>query len=423
MAAGMQDLRDENPSAGGEWRHNWQVVAAAAAGLAATTVISYSTSLFIQPMTAEFGWSRAQVMSASAVSSTTAVILAPVTGFIVDRFGPRRLGFLAIAILCVAVAMLGLAGSSIWAWRALWIPIAVAIVIGQPSVWTAAVTSLFVKGRGFALAVTLCGSSIASIVYPPVTYYLIANYGWRMAWMGLAGFVALFALPPLWFWFTSAKDRERLAPKRRVALSLVPRRSVWQSGLLSWRYLQLLVAAMTIAGVVVTLGVSLVPVLSANGLTRGQAAGIASLLGFSSIFGRLVIGMLLDRMSGRYIAAFSAALPIVGIALLINYPGSLPVASAAVLILGLSMGAELDIVAFLTSRYFRTDNFGLLFGTIGGFIGLCAGNGPILLNAVYDATHSYTTALWGAIPICLGSALLFLLLGPYPDLETPNTKA
>ena len=51
------------------------------------------------------------------------------------------------------------------------------------------------------------------------------------------------------------------------------------------------------------------------------------------------------------------------------------------------------------------------------FSRLAAGNGPVLLNAVYDATHSYIPALWGAMPICLLSALLFLLLGPYPDLE------
>ena len=383
--------------------------------LASTTV--YTLGIFIAPLEAEFGWSRAQVMSGSAVSATSAVVLAPLTGIIVDRIGPRRLGIVAITILCVAVAMLGLSGSNIWGWRALWIPIAVGVIIGQPSVWTAAVTSLFVKGRGFALAVTLCGASLASIIYPPVTYYLIESYGWRMAWAGLGGFVALYALPLLWYWFTSAKDRQRTAPTPVPRAAPPLRQSFRQSGFLSWRYLQLLVAGMSIAGVIVTLGVSLVPVLSSNGLSRGQAASIASLLGFSAIFGRLAIGLLLDRMNGRFIAAFVVALPIVGILLLIKFPGSIPVAALAVLIFGLSMGAELDIVAFLTSRYFRTENFGLLFGTIGGFIGLAAGNGPVLLNAVYDATHSYIPALWGAMPICLLSALLFLLLGPYPDLE------
>ena len=95
-------------------------------------------------------------------------------------------------------------------------------------------------------------------------------------------------------------------------------------------------------------------------------------------------------------------------------------AAVAVLILGFSFGAELDIIAYLTSRYFPTENFGFLFGTIGGCLGLVAGNGPVLLSAVFDSTGSYVTALWGAIPLCAVAALLFLSLGPYPTSLTSS---
>ncbi|MBV1686184.1 MFS transporter [Novosphingobium sp. G106] len=390
---------------------------AAFAGVAVSTIISYSSSLFIEPLQHEFGWTRAQAMSGHAIASVAGVICAPFTGLLVDKIGPRRLGIAAVVSLCASTAMLGLTGSNIWGWRALWLPIAFAIVLIQPSVWTAAVTSLFDSGRGFALAVTLCGSSVAAIVIPPLTYFLIETYGWRMAWAGLAAFWAVLTLPPIWFFFSSAKDRQRLSAPAEAPATAGPPRSLWQSGLLTRRFPQLLVAGVCIAGVVVTLGVSLVPLLSSNGLTRGQAAGIASLLGLSSIAGRLAIGTLLDRMSGRFLAAFCVTLPIVGILILIQCPGSTLAASLAVLILGLSLGAELDLIAYLTSRYFKVENFGFLFGTIGGFIGLAGGNGPILLNASFDATGSYIYALWAAIPICLFSALLFLLLGPYPDRE------
>jgi predicted MFS family arabinose efflux permease len=138
------------------------------------------------------------------------------------------------------------------------------------------------------------------------------------------------------------------------------------------------------------------------------------LLGVSAIIGRLGIGVLLDRVHGRFLAAFCVLLPIVGITTLIYTPGSSFTASFAVLIFGFSLGAELDVVSYLTSRYFRLENFGFFFGTIGGFIGLAASNGPVALNAVFDAKGTYTPALWAAIPICLVSALLFVLLGPYP---------
>jgi MFS family permease len=170
--------------------------------------------------------------------------------------------------------------------------------------------------------------------------------------------------------------------------------------------------------VVVSVAVTIVPILSANGITRTAAAGIAALLGFASICGRLTIGLLLDHFSGRIIAGVAVCLPIIGSLVLLGAPGSVPAAMVAVTIFGLALGAELDILAYLTSRYFRVESFAMLFGTVGSFIALAGALGPVLLNAVYDATQSYQLALWGILPVCLFSAALFVTLGPYPDQKS-----
>lgn len=399
----------------GEWRQHWPVVLAACAGVGVSTIVTYSSGVFIEPLEQEFGWSRAQIMSGHAIAATAGVVFAPFTGLFVDRLGPRRIGIAAIIVICVATALFSVANSDIWQWRALWIPYTIGTVLVQPSVWTAAAASLFSAGRGLALAVTLCGSSIGSIVTPPLTYYLIEGYGWRFAWVGLGAIWALAALPLVILFFSSARDRDRLASKRDGRRTAASRPSIRHSGVLTRHFVQLLAAGFCIAGVVVTLAVSIVPILSSNGISRGEAAGIASLVGITAIAGRLTVGALLDRMDGRLIAAVCVSLPVVGLLVLVQMPGSVMAASAAVLIFGFSLGAELDIVAYLTSRYFGIKNFGFLFGTIVGCIGLAAGNMPIALNAVYDATGSYDPALWAAMPVSLLSALLFLLLGPYPD--------
>ena len=402
-------------NAAAEWRAHWTVVLAACAGMAVATIISYSSGLFIAPLEQEFGWSRAQIMSGHSITATIAAICAPFTGLFVDRYGPRRIGLAAVIIVCAAIAMFSLTGPSIWQWRALWLPLTVGIVLVQPSVWTAAVTSLFSAGRGLALAVTLCGSSIASFIIPKLTERLIENFGWRMAWVGLGAFWLVIALPIIWLFFTSARDKERTVKQTQVSPIAANRASIWHSGILTKRFFLLLIAGVCIALVVVTMAVSVVPVLSAGGISRSLAAWIAGLIGTTAIIGRLTIGTLLDRMDGRIIAAACVSLPIIGLLILIQMPGSAIAASIAVLIFGFSLGAELDIVAYLTSRYFGRENFGFLFGTIVGFIGLAAGNGPVALNAIYDATRSYEPALWAAMPLCLLSALLFLVMGPYPD--------
>ena len=399
--------------AGAEWRQRWPVVLAACAGMAVTTINTYSLGVFMQPLEQEFGWTRAQISTGHAIAAVATIVLAPFLGVAIDRFGPRRIGLFGVSMLCILTALLSRAGPDIASWNAIWAALALMTVFILPSIWTAAVASFFSAGRGLAFAVVLCGSGLSSIVTPMLAYELIENFGWRTAYVALAGIWAAVTLPLLLFFFTSKTDLARRHPQA-AARSRAPIDPL-RSGLISPRFLQLAIATLLIASVVVTLAVSLVPVLSSNGLTRAEAAAAAALLGIASITGRLTSGYLLDRMEGRFLAAFAVSMPILACAILILAPGSVFAATAAVLIIGAAMGAELDFVAYLTSRYFKLENFGLLFGTLTGVTTFAAGFGPLALNIVYDNVQSYIPALWAAFPMCALSALLFFLLGPYPN--------
>jgi MFS family permease len=381
-------------SAREEWRLHWTVVLAACSGAAMSAISSYSTSLFFEPLEQEYGWSRVEITSVHLFGAAGAILLGPIVGHAIDRLGARRVGIAAIFALCTAFSMLGLTGPSIWTWRALWVLLALVSVLFQPMVWSSAVASFFSAGRGFALAVTLCGTSICSVITPPLTVYLIDQFGWRLAFPALVGCWAVVVLPLVLLFFTSAKDKERNSASGSQMPHAHPS---------------------FLAIVVVSVALTIVPILSSSGIARGTAAGIASLLGLASIAGRMTIGLLLDRFSGRHIAAVAVCMPVIGSLVLLAVPGSVPAAAVAVVIFGLALGAELDILAYLTSRYFKVASFGMLFATIGGFVALAGAIGPVLLNAVYDATRSYELALWGVVPVCLLSATLFLLLGPYPE--------
>lgn len=381
-----------------------------------SAVGSYSTSLFFEPLEKAFGWSRVAISSVHLFGSFFALLLGPFVGHALDRFGPRRFGIASVIAFFIAYSMLALSGPSIWTWRALWVLLSLISMLYQPMVWSSAVTSFFAAGRGFALAVALCGTSICSVVTPPLTVFLIDRLGWRLAFPALAGCWTVAVLPFILLWFTSAMDQAREAGRQqRMGIAHIGFLSSFRGEALTPKFLQVAVAGFSIALVVVSTALSIVPILSSNGIARGTAAGIAALLGLSSIAGRLTIGMLLDRLAGRFVAAFAVCMPMVGCLILLTNPGSVPAASLAVVIFGLALGAELDILAYLTSRYFRLSSFGLLFALIGGFVSLAGAIGPVLLNAVYDTTHSYALALWGVIPVCLVSAALFLLLGPYPE--------
>lgn len=403
------------PGASQEWARNWPVVLASAAGVALSTVHIYSLGVMIAPLEAEFGWSRAQISSGMMIGAVVALLLSPFVGLLVDRLGPRRVALCGGTVYCAMVAMLSLAGPSIWSWMALWTALAIGVKGLIPLIWTAAVSSLFVRARGLAIALTLCGAGLGATLTPIVTSYLNEAYGWRMAYVGLGAFWAVLVLPLLFFLFTSAKDRQRSAPPtEKPAVALLLTGLTARQGFRSPRFYKLAVAAFGIALVAVSFTVNLVPILTSTGLSQINAAEIAGLVGLASITGRLLGGYLIDRINGSLVAAVAVLLPIVSCALLLSMPGAPGAAKMAAVFLGLALGAELDAVAYLATRHLGMLSFGLLFGVISGLLSFATGLGPLIVSYSFDVTGSYSLALWAYIPVCVLSAILFLSLGRYP---------
>ena len=415
----MEQVRGGPPggdrAAGAEWPRHWPVVLASAGGVALSTTHIYSIGVFMAPLQAEFGWSRAQISSGLTLGSMVAVLSSPFVGLLIDRVGPRRVALCGGALYCAMIAMLSFAGPSIWSWYAIWIGVALGVSGITPTIWTSAVSGLFERGRGLALSVTLCGTGLGSSVTPLVSAYLYGHYGWRGAYVGLAAFWALLVLPLLFFLFTSVKDRRRRAePVQQVGVAAILTGLSARDGYRSLRFYKLAIAACAIALVAVSFAVNLVPILASTGLARGRAVEIASILGVTSIVGRLSGGYLLDRVNGNLVAAGSVLLPIVSSVLLLTMPGVTWASMAAAAVLGLSLGAELDAVAYLATRHLGMRNFGVLFGTISGLLSLCTGLGPLAVSYTFDVTRSYEAALWAYIPLCALAATLFLSLGRYP---------
>lgn len=401
-----------------EWRANWPVVAAATSGVAISTINVYSVGLFIAPFETNFGWSRGDISFGPALAGFATILTGPLIGLAIDRFGPRRVGLLGAVAITVLTALLSQVTSDIRSWWTIWVLLAAFNAFIQPMVWTTGVSGFFNVSRGLAFAITLCGSSLASLITPVLTYQLIEHFGWRSAFVGLAVFWGMVAIPMILFFFTSQVDRNRQALKGGRA-EKTPHPTGSLSVLWSRSFIQIALGGFLIASVVVPLVVNLVPLLTWNGIGRSHAAEIAASLGIASITGRLIVGHLLDRFDGRILAAVSVCLPMGGSLLLLGFPGSTAVAFAGVILLGLTLGAELDLVAYLTSRYFSLERFGLLFGVIGALITLAGGAGPWLVSLVYDNVGSYRPVLLAAFPMCLTAAALFVSLRPYrvPPVE------
>lgn len=407
-----------SPAARAEWREHWPVVVSAMVSLAACHAHVLSLGVMIGSLEKEFGWSRAEITSGLFAIALVLFPLSPVMGIAIDRFGPRRIALWGVAIYCLSVASLSLAQPAIWSWWLLWLFVACGCLFVTPTVWVSAITSLFFASRGLAFAMVLSGTGLMAFAGPLLTYVLVDHFGWRMAYVMLGGGTAAIALPILYLFFSSAKDRFRTRSPSDdgPAASLLTGKSL-PEGIKSMTFVRLVTAGPIMTIAFTAFVVNVVPILVSSGLTMATAAAIAGVVGVSQITGRLMAGYLVDRFNARLVGAAVVLCPMIASLMLMSIGSSVLLAAVAVFIYGLAIGAELDVLAYLASRSFGARNFGALFGVIVGFCSLGAGIGPILGSLAYDYYGSYHLLLWAIVPLCLLSSYCFFTVAPYPSFD------
>ena len=135
-------------------------------------------------------------------------------------------------------------------------------------------------------------------------------------------------------------------------------------------------------------------------------------MGITSIAGRLSTGLLLDRFSTRapLIASVAFALPALACVIMMEFDGSILQSAIVACLIGAAVGADTDIAAYLTARYFGLRYFGTLFGTIIAILSIAIGLGPILAAYIFDQSGSYIAFYWLGVFLSLTSAFIMFTL-------------
>lgn len=395
-----------------EWRSYWFLPLAAALGYATSVLHVYSLGPFIEPLQQEFGWSRAQISAGLTIASVVSALFCIPIGMLVDKVGPRRLALIGIIAMCGSVALLSTATGTQTNWLLLWVGTAIGTLWIQATVWTSAVNSRFEASRGLALAITLSGAAISATVFPVAATWLIGEHGWRIAYQALSGMWLLLVFPLMFLCFRSAHDDVKKpvsvsapqAPKVLTGISL-------SQGLRSAALYKLLLASGLFSFTAIGMVVHFVPILTDRGAQPLEAAAMASLVGIFSIIGRLGTGFLLDRFPGHLIGAIAFLVPMLGCSLLL-LDGTNPVYQAiAAAAFGLTLGSEVDVVAYLAAKYFGLKNFGALYGALVMALSMGTAFGPLSAGALFDSFGSYTPFLQLTMFLMGLSALTLFSLG------------
>jgi 4,5-dihydroxyphthalate decarboxylase len=404
--------------AGARVFYGWWVVLACFVGLTlgAASILVFSLGVFTKPIEDEFGWTRAQVSLAAAVIVYTIVLVGPLQGYLIDRFGVRRVALPSIPLFAAALALLYFLPANLAVFYAAW----VAVTICGAGVYNASFNKVtaawFDRRLGLAVGIVSAGQGFGAALIPPISQWLVAGFGWRFAYVGLALIVLVIGLPVIALLLRDKPEDKGLlpdgdsymhgfgrmfaaGPTLREALRL---KSFW-----------IVAAAFFLLGIMSTAIVShLVPMLVDGGLAPQSAAYVQSAFGVALIVGRLTVGVLLDRFFAPSVMIASLLGPVLGLTMYALGAGGGAVFLWA-FITGFGVGAEFDVLGYLIPRYFGRRSYGKMYGVLlSGFL-LGGGVGAALLGVIRTAYGSYTIGLWGIVAATAAAALLFARLGPY----------
>ncbi len=395
-----------------EPRSRWWIVLASVLGLLVGNgpVMQFTFGTLLPSITRQFGWSRGLVSSAMVVGLWMTAIATPVVGRLVDRFGIRAVALPAIAVFALATASVAWVPASPAAFAALYALMGLGAAGQTPLIYAKAISARFDRQRGLALGIAMAGVGLGAALVPQFTRELIVVAGWRGAYAGLGVLTFVLAFPAVALFVGRPVVNQRVAVQR-ASITGMPGLSGIEA-LRTARFWLLAFSFFIVSGTTGGVISHLVPFMADRGISAQTATAMVGIAGTALIGGRLLSGFLLDRIHAPYVAAVFFLAPLMGIVVLLTTLGPEGAALGTVLV-GIGVGAEVDLIAFLLSRYLGMRSFGEIYGYFFSIFMLGAGLGPFAMGVSYDRTGSYKLML-----VCFAFALALaslpmLRLGPY----------
>jgi MFS family permease len=406
--------------------YGWWVVLAAGLGLAfhAGPLIVPTFGVFLKPLSQEFGWSRTQISLAFSLFTLGLTITMPLIGRLVDRMGARTVIVRAVLLFGLGVLSLSFLSAQLWHFYAVYLFLG--IVGGGTAMvpYTKVISRWFDRQRGLALGLAGAAFSVSAALMPPLAQTLIATVGWRHTY-GIMGLLVIgITIPVVVLWLKESPEVMGLTPDGETLGPgvMATQRSAAEG--MSFQEARQTSAFWFMGGAffLISIGfhgcvIHLVPLLTDRGLSTQSAALVASATAMAGLTGKVGVGYLLDRCFAPYVAVCFFCGFALGLLLLWSGAAG-SVVLMAVALVGLGLGAELDVMPYMVSRYFGLRAFGEIYSytfalfTLGGVIG------PLLMGAGFDATGSYRVVLGTFALAALTAAGLMSRLGPYRVWES-----
>jgi MFS family permease len=422
----------------------WWIVAAVSTLCAVVQgFTSNALTVIFKPLAADLGFTRAVTSGAAAVATFQGGLEAPLSGWLVDRFGPKWVMFAGISFIGAGLFLMNYI-HSVWAYYLVW---GVLIASGNNLALTIPIdkiiTNWFIKKRGIALGIKFASIGVGAIIVVPIITWITSTYGWRVTcqtW-GIVAFVSLLLI--IFFIKQKRPEHYGLLPDGaknetdetgadvvskgiEYASQVQETEFTLRQAMKTKAFWLLLIAAGSAGTVQAAVNLHIIPFLTDKGISTTAAGLMLSLLNLATIPARLFGGIIADRLKKGvlpYLLASMYLLQAIAIGAVFLVPG-LPSIYVFLILFGFGSGAATPIFVLIRGRYFGRKAYGSISGISAMIIAPLGIISPIWTGWVYDATGNYSIAFGVFAAVALFSVILAgLIRSPKaPPMVTDTNK-
>lgn len=381
-------------------------------------ILYYAFTVFITPMEADLGWSRAELTGGFSLALLVMGIMAYPVGSWVDKYGARLL--MTLGSICASLLVLAWSQvTELSHFYLIWVGLGLcaSMLLYDPAFTVMA--TWFVRHRGKALAIITFAAGLASTIFVPLSDKLMNAYGWRDAIMLLAIFLAVTTTPLHFLILRRRPEDLGLVPDgetNAIEMSAMPPSLSLDSALHS-RFFWVLIFAFGLSTLSAgALRVHFIPLLIDNGINASTAAWASGTIGLMQVAGRVVFAPLETRFSARTMVIGVFAMQALSIVVLLPGASGL-IIGIFLVIFGTSYGAKTLARASVIAELFGSTHYGRISSVMSTFLTFAGTAAPVGAGIIYDHFGSYEPVLW--VLLILGIAAVVVVYFAKPDTESP----
>ncbi|KWV50016.1 hypothetical protein AS156_14685 [Bradyrhizobium macuxiense] len=404
----------------------WRVVIGSGIGISfgAAPIFTTGFALLTSAMAHDYGWTQTDVARAATIVLSATMVAYLFCAWPLDRLGSRKFAVISIALFAISLAVLSQVGSSL---TQFYLAAALFGFVGAGTnvvSYAKAISRWFDQKRGLALGLAASAQAGGSFVVPLAAHWIITQYGWSAALLTFAAFEIVVCLPLVAWLVKDSPPADAPAPdggnRTQIMEAQAPENGIGAAEVIrSATFWKLALCFAVIGMSFYAIAPNTMYILTRRAdVTAADVAWIQAIGAIAALFGRILVGHLLDRLHARVVCILTVLFMAASMLINATASGAATMAAASIL-MGFAIGGEADLMPYLAGRYFGTRSVSKVFSWLLFAFCIGAAAGPVAFVRLSTLSGSVVTPLLLLSALQIVPVALFLSLGRYRTAPEP----